>query len=69
MKRFLRFTGTDGSDGDVVVSKVTAIKSDKLKAAVFHVDKLDDGTFRITYNENTFPDIKDLKSIEIIRED
>lgn len=63
-KRRIRF---DDSDIELVVSKVTAIKFDT--DFLFHVDRLPDGTARITHNAILLPDLSKIQGITIIRED
>jgi hypothetical protein len=62
-KRLLRFVGTDV---EVPVSRVTAVKVEK---NFFHMDQLKDGNWRITYNGNMFDTLKEIECIEIVRED
>lgn len=64
IKRYLKFEGTDTV---LEVSKVTAIKADI--DYLFHIDRLKDGTVRITYNETVFKDLSQIKCMTIIRDD
>jgi len=46
------------------LSKVTSVKTDK---QMIHLDKLDNGTWRLIYNENLIPDFSKVLSLDIIR--
>lgn len=53
--------------GEVLeLSRATAIRTDK---QMIHLDKMDDGTWRLIYNANLIPDFSEVKSLKIIRED
>lgn len=56
----------DGLDQELILSKATAIKTDK---NMIHLDQLPDGTWRLIYNANMIPDFTKLTSLTIIRED
>jgi hypothetical protein len=56
----------DGLDQELVLSKATAIKTEK---NMIHLDQLPDGTWRLIYNANMIPDFTKLTSLTIIRED
>lgn len=49
------------------VSKLVAIKTDSIN--VFHLDKLKDGTWKLTYNSNMIPDLTKVECLKIVRED
>lgn len=55
-----------GIDKVLELSKATAVKTNK---GMIHLDELEDGTWRLIYNENIIPDFSLVESIEIIRED
>ena len=55
-----------GTDQILELSKVTAIKTSKY---MIHLDQLEDGTWRLIYNENMIPDFSLIKNFTIIRED
>lgn len=50
------------------ITKVTAIKSDTVPFLV-HIDKLPDGTYRLTYNASLITNIDQVPGFLIIRED
>jgi len=56
----------EGTDEILELSKVTAVKTSK---QMIHLDQLDDGTWRLIYNGNQFPDFSEIKGFKIIRED
>jgi hypothetical protein len=56
----------EGLDEILELSKATAIRTDK---QMIHLDKMDDGTWRLIYNSNLIPDFSEVKSFKIIRED
>ncbi len=63
MKRSIKL---DGLDQELVLSKATAIKTEK---NMIHLDQLPDGTWRLVYNANMIPDFTKLTSLTIVRED
>lgn len=63
-KRSIRIRGTDK---ELVLSKVTVIK--QIGPEMIHFDKLADGTWRLIYSESTIPDITQVSSLDIVRED
>lgn len=56
----------EGLDLTLVLSKATAVKTDK---NMIHLDQLPDGTWRLIYNGNMIPDFSKLNSMIIVRED
>ena len=63
MKRSILLEGTDV---ELELSKVTAVRTDK---QMIHLDELNDGTWRLIYNSNLIPDITKIEGFKIIRED
>lgn len=57
----------DGADRELVLSKVTMIKNNKKE--MIYLDKLDDGTWRLIYNEGLIPDLTKVSGFTIVRED
>lgn len=55
-----------GLDKELILSKATAIKTDKM---MIHLDQLDDGSWRLIYNGNMIPDFTKLESLQIVRVD
>ena len=51
----------EGINKEVVLSKSTGLK---IKKHLWHLDELDDGTYRIQYNNEMIPDHTKLKSID-----
>lgn len=56
----------DGLNKELMLSKVTAVKTDK---QMIHLDELPDGTWRLIYNSNLIEDISKVDGFKIIRED
>lgn len=65
IKRSIVIKHQDGDDVELVLSKVTAVKT---TAEMIHFDKLSDGTWRLIYNPNLIPEISDVLSFDIVRE-
>lgn len=63
MKRIIKIEGTDI---ELELSKATAIKTSK---SMIHLDKLDDGTWRLIYDGNLIPDFTKVDCLKVIRED
>ena len=61
-----RAIGIEGTGVELELSKVTSIKT---KAQMIHLDQLQDGTWRLIYNENLITDIRKVRAFKIIRED
>lgn len=55
----------EGTDIELEISKVTAVKLDK---EMIHLDKLQDGSWRLIYNSNMIPDFSKISSFKIERE-
>jgi hypothetical protein len=55
-----------GLDQELILSKATAIKTDKM---MIHLDQLPDGSWRLIYNGNMIPDFTKLESLQIVRVD
>ncbi|MCK5021327.1 MAG: hypothetical protein KAS32_30225 [Candidatus Peribacteraceae bacterium] len=55
-----------GIDKELVLNKAVSVRTDK---EMIHLDKLDDGTWRLIYNENLIPDFSLVESFDIRRED
>lgn len=62
ISRRIVFTGTN-KEGRI--SKVTSISSGQ---RMIHFDQLPDGTWRMIYNDDMFPDLRELEGIEIVRD-
>lgn len=63
MKRAIKL---EGLDQELVLSKATAVKTDK---NMIHLDQLENGTWRLIYNGNMIPDFTKLISLTIVREE
>jgi hypothetical protein len=50
-----------GIEKTLEVSKVTMIDSETME--IFHLDRLKDGKFRLTYSKSLIPEIKELMSL------
>ena len=55
----------EGLDKELILSKVTAVKLEK---NMIHLDELPDGTWRLIYNINMIPDLKQIEGFKIVRE-
>ena len=70
MRRAFRVHKNDGSFEDLEISRVAAIKDKNGSMSIMlHLDKLPDGTWRVTFNQFHIPDLTMIRNIEIIRED
>ena len=49
MRRAIEIKFKDGASATLDLSKVTSVRTSK---EMLHLDKLDDGTWRMIYNEN-----------------
>lgn len=57
----------EGTDVVLELSKVTRINHADFKS--IHIDKLDDGTYRMIYSGELIEEIKNVEGFKIIRED
>lgn len=57
-----------GIEKTIEITKVVAINTSKCSFA-FHLDLLDDGTCKLTYNSTLIPDFTKIEGIDLIRED
>lgn len=64
IKRAIRIRTKDG-DMELELSRATSVRTDK---QMIHLDKLEDGTWRLVYNENLIPDFSKVIGFDIIRE-
>lgn len=67
MRRIIRLEGTDQ---EFELTKATAINSDSVPF-LLHVDRMPDGTYRLTYNAKLIPDFTKVVGVTltIARED
>lgn len=65
-KRSLILKFNDGSEKELVISKATMVK---LPTGRLNIDEMNDGTYRILWNEELVPDFSKLDRIEVKRED
>jgi hypothetical protein len=65
MEKVRRAIHIKGTDITLELSKVTAVKT---KKPMLYLDELEDGTWRLIYNENMIPDFTKVISLDIIRE-
>ncbi len=66
VKRSMLLIGKGEVHNILDLSKVVEIRTE---VEMIHLDKLKDGTWRLTYSNSTIPDIKDLETLQIVRED
>ena len=66
MRRAIRLNGIDK---ELELGRAVAINHLKNDYEFFNLEKMPDGKWRLTYTLDTIPDIRDLQSLEIIRED
>ena len=66
MRRAIRINMLNGEFIDLELSKCTSVKT---QASMINIDKMKDGTWRLIYDENLIDDFKQVKNLEIIRED
>jgi hypothetical protein len=65
MKRSLRLNFKDGSSKELPIAKATSVKTSK---QMLNFDQLEDGNWRVIWNETLIPDISQLMNFEIVRE-
>jgi len=65
MERGILIEFSDKGNIYLKLSKATAVKTTK---EMIHLDKLDDGTWRLIYNENLIEDFSKVKTLQVIRE-
>ena len=66
MRRAIRLNGINK---ELELERVTQINHLKNDYEFINLEKMKDGKWRLTYTSDTIPDIRDLQSLEIIRED
>jgi len=66
MKRVIRINFSDGTYKELNLSKATSVKT---KNEMLYLDKLNDGSWRLIWNEQLIEDFSKVKNLEIIRED
>lgn len=68
-KKTRRFIEIKDEDGNILntleLSRVTSVRTQK---EMIHLDKLNDDTWRLIYNEETINDISNVFSLDIKRE-
>lgn len=64
VRRAIKVVGTEEV---LELSVVTAVKLGQRR--MLHLDELPDGTWRLIYNSEQFPDFTKIQGFEIIRED
>lgn len=65
MKRAILIELSEGANILLELSKATAVRTTK---EMIHLDKLDDGTWRLIYNENLIKDFSKINNLKVIRE-
>lgn len=65
MKRAIFIRLKDNGFIPLEISKATTVKSSK---DFIHLDKLNDGTWRLIWSENLIPDFSTVTSFDVIRE-
>jgi hypothetical protein len=65
VKRALRINFNDGASIDLDIQKATTVKTSK---SMINFDKLDDGSWRLIYDENLIPDFSKIVNFEMVRE-
>ena len=66
MKRAMRINYIDGTFIDLEISKATSVKTSK---SMINLDKLDNGTWRLIYDESLISDFSKVSNFQMIRED
>lgn len=66
MKRAIRINFKDGTYKDLVLSKATMVKT---KNEMLYLDSLNDGTWRLIWNEGLIKDFTQVSNLEVIRDD
>jgi hypothetical protein len=66
VRRAVRINFKDGSSTTLELSKATEIRA---AIGMLHLDKLKDGTWRLTYSSDITKDFSKVVSFEMVRED
>lgn len=66
MKRSIRINFNDGTFKDLELSKATTVRTNN---EMLYLDKLNDGSWRLIWNESLINDFSKVVNLEIIRED
>ena len=66
MKRILRINFEDGSHKDLNLVKAVAVDMPNNKQ--IHLDQMNNGDYRLIYNEQLIPDFGLVKNFEVVRE-
>lgn len=69
MKRAVVINFKDGSKKELVLSKATAIRFEAIDAGMLHLDKLLDGSWRLTFSDSIAKDFSTIDSFTMLRED
>ena len=66
MRRAIEIIFLDGTIKELELSKATSIKAN---IGMLHLDRLDDGTWRLIFSDDITTEFKNIQAINIIRED
>lgn len=68
MRRTIELVNLEGETTSALeLSGVTSIKLPATGRQFIHLDRLGDGTWRMTYDDQTLPDIQELESLVMVR--
>ncbi len=66
MRRAVKINFKDGSSTLLELSKATSIRSD---VGMLHLDRMQDGKWRLIFSEGLVNDFSKIDSLDIVRED
>lgn len=67
-KRAMRIHMMDGSFKDLSITQAVSMKTSKENDSRIYLEQLNDGSYRLLWSEDIVPEFKDIKGLEVIRE-
>jgi len=69
MKRAVVINFKDGTKKELLLSKATSIRNEGIDAGMLHLDRLFDGSWRLTFTDSIAKDFSSVDSLTVLRED
>ena len=64
----MRIHMMDGSFKDLSITQAVSMKTSKENDSRIYLEQLNDGSYRLLWSEDIVPEFKDIKGLEVIRE-